>query len=267
MNDEVNNGVERFGRFDVDFSRRTITRISDNAVLKVSRSETHIFALLANSANQTIHRETLLKECWQGKVVTNNSLTVAIKNLRTAFSKIGEHKIIQTEPKLGYSIKEAALADDGYFQASYKEDDISKHIEAHQIAEIIEMREHTECIIKKSELNNQDQRRHSRFKRFESISISDFLVVSFFFLITLFACYQYLLFVDTTDVDGISVHYNGVTLPNPVTEAITEHKTGDIGQWYAFPIGGLCERYQLIGVLNEHYINLTSQVNQEQCND
>ncbi|WP_305809810.1 helix-turn-helix domain-containing protein [Photobacterium kishitanii] len=47
------------------------------------------------------------------KIVTNNSLTVAIKNLRTAFSKIGENKIITTEPKLGYSIRQSALIDDG----------------------------------------------------------------------------------------------------------------------------------------------------------
>ncbi|WP_318438195.1 winged helix-turn-helix domain-containing protein [Photobacterium leiognathi] len=264
MNDEVNNGVERFGRFEIDFSRRTITRVSDNAVLKVSRSETHIFALLANSANQTIHRETLLKECWQGKVVTNNSLTVAVKNLRTAFSKIGEHKIIQTEPKLGYSIKESTLVDDGLFHSAPVED-ISKHIEAHEIAETLEMREHPECIIEKQINPKSPKQSNSLFKRFESFSITDFLVVSFFFLVTLFACYQYLFFVDTTNVDGISVHYNGVALPNPVTTAITEHKTGDIGQWYAFPVGGLCERYKLIGVLNEHFIDVTSQVNQEQC--
>ena len=72
-------------------------------------------------------------------------------------------------------------------------------------------------------------------------------------------------FVNTTNVDGISVNYNGVELPNPVPQAIIDHKTGDISQWYAFPIGGLCERYKLIGVHNEHYIDLTSQVNQEQC--
>ncbi|WP_244155963.1 hypothetical protein [Photobacterium angustum] len=54
-------------------------------------------------------------------------------------------------------------------------------------------------------------------------------------------------------------------MPNPVIQAILDHKTGDISQWYAFPIGGLCERYKLIGVHNEHYIDLTSQVNQEQC--
>ncbi len=180
MNDEVNNGVERFGRFEIDFSRRTITRVSDNAVLKVSRSETHIFALLANSANQTIHRETLLKECWQGKVVTNNSLTVAVKNLRTAFSKIGEHKIIQTEPKLGYSIKESTLVDDGLFHSAPVED-ISKHIEAHEIAETLEMREHPECIIEKQINTKSPKQSNSLFKRFESFSITDFLVVSFFF--------------------------------------------------------------------------------------
>ncbi|MCG3863448.1 MULTISPECIES: winged helix-turn-helix domain-containing protein [unclassified Photobacterium] len=261
MNDEVNNGVERFGRFDVDYSRRTITRISDNAVLKVSRSETHIFALLANTANNTVHRETLLKECWQGKIVTNNSLTVAIKNLRTSFSKIGEHKIIITEPKLGYSIRAVSLADDGSHPPL--PEDISKHIEAHEIAEQLELQEHQEVIIDARENNEKKKRR--LLNKLNAFSLFDFLIVCFFFLVTLFACYQYLFFVNTVDVDGISVNYNGVELPNPVTQAIIEHKTGDIGQWYAFPIGGLCERYKLIGVHNEHYIDLTSQVNQEQC--
>ncbi|EAS64616.1 winged helix-turn-helix domain-containing protein [Photobacterium angustum] len=262
MNDEVNNGVERFGRFDVDYSRRTITRISDNAVLKVSRSETHIFALLANTANNTVHRETLLKECWQGKVVTNNSLTVAIKNLRTSFSKIGEHNIITTEPKLGYSIRETSLIDDGSHPPL--PEDISKHIEAHEIAEKLELQEHQDSVIEKPVITGK-KNKYGLLNKLNTLSLFDFLIVSFFFLATLFVCYQYLFFVNTTDVDGISVNYNGVELPNPVTQAIIDHKTGDISQWYAFPIGGLCERYKLIGVHNEHYIDLTSQVNQEQC--
>ncbi|WP_297480299.1 winged helix-turn-helix domain-containing protein [uncultured Photobacterium sp.] len=261
MNDEVNGCCKRLGRFDVDFARRTITRISDGAFIKASRSETLIFTLLAESADNTIYREVLLAECWQGKVVTNNSLTVAIKNLRTAFTKIGEYKIITTEPKLGYCIRQTALIDDGSHPPKYnavKSDDKSIHLkdEIQSIANIEEKEDFTHQELDDTTIKSP---------RVRNIKLFDIIVVLAFFFTTLIVCYRFLFFVNTTSVEGLPVIYNGVDLPKPVQNAILQNDNSSISQWYAFPMNKRCNYYQLFSISNGHFVDYSSTVKQEIC--
>lgn len=60
--------------------------------------------LLANEG-RIVPREVLLKECWKGRVVTDNSLNVAIKKLRDMLSLHGYKDIITTITKQGYMVK------------------------------------------------------------------------------------------------------------------------------------------------------------------
>lgn len=261
MNDEVNGGCKRLGRFDVDFARRTITRISDGAFIKASRSETLIFTLLAEAANNTIYREVLLAECWQGKIVTNNSLTVAIKNLRTAFAKIGEHKIITTEPKLGYCIRQTALIDDGSHppknNAVSNED---KNIHAIDKTQPIVNLEKKEISIHQ-ELDDVTVKK----TRSRNIKLLDIIIGLAFFFTTLIICYRFLFFVDTTSVEGLPVIYNGIDLPKPVQNAILQNDNSSISQWYAFPMSKECNYYQLFSISNGHFVDYSSTVKQEIC--
>ncbi|MCD9493054.1 transcriptional regulator [Photobacterium phosphoreum] len=261
MNDEVNDGCKRIGRFDVDFARRTITRISDGAFIKASRSETLIFTLLAESANKTIYREVLLADCWQGKIVTNNSLTVAIKNLRTAFSKIGEHKIITTEPKLGYCIRQLALIDDGSHPPKCNE--INNEINSidKSIRPLIE--EQPFVIQEKKEILTHSKK--EKTPRLCNINIFEIIVGITFFFATLTICYRFLFFIDTTAVEGLPVIYNGVDLPKPVQNSILDNDNSSISRWYAFPLDKSCNYYQLFGVSNGHFINYSSTIKQEIC--
>ncbi|KJG11688.1 winged helix-turn-helix domain-containing protein [Photobacterium kishitanii] len=256
MNDEVNDGCKRLGRFDVDFARRTITRISDGAFIKASRSETLIFTLLAESANNTIYREVLLAECWQGKIVTNNSLTVAIKNLRTAFSKIGENKIITTEPKLGYCIRQSALIDDGSHPP--KSDEIS--CEEKNTRPLIEV----QPVVAKEKVENSKKIKILT-PRICNINVFEIIVGIAFFFATLTICYRFLFFIDTTSVEGLPVIYNGADLPKPVQNAILQNDNSSISRWYAFPINKSCNYYQLFSVSNDHFINYSPTIKQEIC--
>lgn len=261
MTDEINGACKRLGRFDIDFSRRTITRISDGAFIKASRSETLIFTLLAESANNTIYREVLLAECWQGKIVTNNSLTVAIKNLRTAFAKIGEHKIITTEPKLGYCIRQLALIDDGSHPP--KNDVIkrgNKNIPILNEEQPIGNMEKKEKIISQ-ELTNVTIKKKSIF----NVTFFDIIIIIIFFFSTLMICYRFLFFIDTTSVEGLPVIYNGIDLPKPVQNAILQNDDSNISQWYAFPISKRCNYYQLFSVNNDHFVDYSSTIKQEIC--
>ena len=257
MNDEVNDGCKRLGRFDVDFARRTITRISDGAFIKTSRSEILIFTLLAESANNTIYREVLLADCWQGKIVTNNSLTVAIKNLRTAFLKIDEHKIITTEPKLGYCIRQLALIDDGSHPPKSNE--------------IISIDKSIKPLIEDQPFVIQEQKetltysKKEKIPRLCNINVFEIIVGIAFFFATLIICYRFLFFIDTTSVEGLPVIYNGIDLPKPVQNAILQNDNSSISRWYAFPLDKSCNYYQLFSVSNGHFINYSSTIKQDIC--
>lgn len=261
MNDEVNGGCKRLGRFDVDFARRTITRISDGAFIKASRSETLIFTLLAESANNTIYREILLAECWQGKIVTNNSLTVAIKNLRTAFAKIDEHKIITTEPKLGYCIRKLALIDDGSHPPK-KEVTNNDDKKLHALDE-----DQPIILIEKNEVLIQQKLNSTVVKktRLSNIKVLDIVVGITFFFVTLIICYRFLFFIDSTSVEGLPVIYNGIDLPKPVQNAILQNDNSSISQWYAFPMSKGCNYYQLFSVSNGHFVDYSPMIKQEIC--
>ncbi|WP_256382756.1 winged helix-turn-helix domain-containing protein [Photobacterium toruni] len=265
MTDEINGGCKRLGRFDVDFTNRTITRISDGAFIKTSRSEILIFTLLAESANNTIYREVLLVECWQGKIVTNNSLTVAIKNLRTAFAQIGEHKIITTEPKLGYCIRQLVLIDDGSHPP--KNDILTKENKKAQI-QILQEEQPAISIEKKEDLINKELK-NVTIKRISlsNIKFFDVIIIIAFFFLTLIVCYRFLFFIDTTSVEGLPVIYNGIDLPKPVQNAILQNDDSNISQWYAFPISKGCNYYQLLSVNNGHFVDYSSSVKQEICSD
>ena len=261
MNDEVNDSCKRIGRFDVDFARRTITRISDGAFIKASRSETLIFTLLAESANNIIHREVLLTECWQGKIVTNNSLTVAIKNLRTAFTKIDEYKIITTEPKLGYCIRQLALIDDG---SHPPKSDINNSDDKNTCELIIEQ----QLVLPEKELTLIDKKQKSlkiKTLKIRNIKVFDILIAIIFFFVTLVISYRFLFVVDITSVEGLPVVYNGVDLPKPVQNAILKNDNSSISRWYTFPISQSCNYYQLFGVSNDHFIDYSPTIKQENC--
>ena len=76
------------GDFEIDSSSQSVTCLFDGKTIKLSKSEISIVKQLAENPGVTVSREALLERCWAGKVVTHSSLTVAIKNIRSAFASI-----------------------------------------------------------------------------------------------------------------------------------------------------------------------------------
>lgn len=70
-----------------------------------NKNEISILELLLANEGQVVPRDVLLKECWKGRVVTDNSLNVAIKKLRDMLSHHGYNEIITTITKQGYMVK------------------------------------------------------------------------------------------------------------------------------------------------------------------
>nr|WP_232847039.1 winged helix-turn-helix domain-containing protein [Shewanella nanhaiensis] len=51
-------------------------------------------------------REYLLQNCWEGKVVSANSVTVAIANIRTVAKQLGLFDLIRTKRGEGYQLSQ-----------------------------------------------------------------------------------------------------------------------------------------------------------------
>ena len=71
-----------------------------------------VLVYLAQHAGEVARRETIMAEVWRGRIVTDDSLTRAIAQLRHL---LGDAGAIETIPKIGYRLKwpVAALADGG----------------------------------------------------------------------------------------------------------------------------------------------------------
>lgn len=77
-----------------------------NLKAKLSMSEVLVFQLLYSNLNNPVSRDELLQYGWPGKLVTSNSLNVAIRSLRSKmnYDAIKEHIAIKTIPGLGYCL-------------------------------------------------------------------------------------------------------------------------------------------------------------------
>ena len=96
-----------FGRFVLEFDRARVLRDGEPVALRPKT-----FALLvhlADRAGMVVGKEELLDAVWPGLVVTDDSLTQAISELRGALDD-REQKLIKTIPKRGYLLDAAVHA-------------------------------------------------------------------------------------------------------------------------------------------------------------
>ncbi|WP_017408513.1 winged helix-turn-helix domain-containing protein [Aeromonas hydrophila] len=77
--------------------------IWDGAVIaQLSSSEIQVLQCLLERPDELVEKEILLEAGWPSKVVQQNSLTVAIKNIRKALAEITDGPIIETRHRKGY---------------------------------------------------------------------------------------------------------------------------------------------------------------------
>ncbi|MGY3946582.1 hypothetical protein BJP24_02805 [Aeromonas allosaccharophila] len=71
-------------------------------IYQLSPSEIQVFQCLLDSPDELVEKDVLLEAGWPSKVVQQNSLTVAIKNIRKALAEITDGPIIETRHRKGY---------------------------------------------------------------------------------------------------------------------------------------------------------------------
>lgn len=77
--------------------------IWDGAVIAhLSPSEIQVLQCLLDNPDELVEKEVLLEAGWPSKVVQQNSLTVAIKNIRKTLAEITDGPIIETRHRRGY---------------------------------------------------------------------------------------------------------------------------------------------------------------------
>lgn len=76
---------------------------------RLNTSESYVLMHLYLHKGDLVSKDTLLDIGWPGKVVTPNSLNMAIKNIRSCFEKINCDDVIITHVKRGYSWNPAYL--------------------------------------------------------------------------------------------------------------------------------------------------------------
>ncbi|WP_394141255.1 transcriptional regulator [Vibrio chagasii] len=86
----------------IELDDRTLINPSLNKVVTLSPSECLLLKHLMDNCSQTLGREFLLTHCWPGRIVTNSSLNVAIKNVCSALKEVGSDCKVITVQKEGY---------------------------------------------------------------------------------------------------------------------------------------------------------------------
>ena len=77
-------------------------------IAQLSSSEIQVLQCLLERPDELVEKEILLEAGWPNKVVQQNSLTVAIKNIRKALAEITDGPIIETRHRKGYIFHPAA---------------------------------------------------------------------------------------------------------------------------------------------------------------
>ena len=95
--------------YKIDPGDNTITGTSN--AIHIEPKAMQVLYVLACHAGETVSREFLMQEVWDGRIVVEDALTRAISKLRQAFSDGDTKQLIQTVPKKGYRLKANVLWD------------------------------------------------------------------------------------------------------------------------------------------------------------
>ena len=98
----VNGAKFRFGDFELDPARRSLTRSGE--LLALNSKTFDLLCRLVENHGTVVTKDELLEQVWPGQFVEENNLTVQISALRKVFRDKGSaHPIISTIPGKGYS--------------------------------------------------------------------------------------------------------------------------------------------------------------------
>lgn len=250
----------------IELDDRTLINPSLNKVVTLSPSECLLLKHLMDNCSQTLGREFLLTHCWPGRIVTNSSLNVAIKNVRSALKEVGSDCKVITVQKEGYCF---------VAPESSVETDRDTALERNIVSENLAVQD--KGIPQSASLSEQDSSTCSEPTVLESKSASDLnevadtqglsensqaqgkqasskfiplicgLAVSLFIVIIL----SYLgLFMERAFIKGVDVYHDSVELEQELVEDLTSLVKPGVEAIYLHRMGIECGGMQVV-VLDE----------------
>ncbi len=250
----------------IELDDRTLINPSLNKVVTLSPSECLLLKHLMDNCSQTLGREFLLTHCWPGRIVTNSSLNVAIKNVRSALKEVGSDCKVITVQKEGYCF---------VAPESSVETDSDTALERNIVSENLAVQD--KGIPQSASLSEQDSSTCSESTVLESKSASDLnevadtqglsentqaqgkqasskfiplicgLAVSLFIVIIL----SYLgLFMERASIKGVDVYHDSVELEQELVEDLTSLVKPGVEAIYLHRMGIECGGMQVV-VLDE----------------
>ncbi|MFM2642289.1 winged helix-turn-helix domain-containing protein [Vibrio chagasii] len=269
----------------IELDDRTLINPSLNKVVTLSPSECLLLKHLMDNCSQTLGREFLLTHCWPGRIVTNSSLNVAIKNVRSALKEVGSDCKVITVQKEGYcfvapengAVPESFVAPDS-FVASDSSVVSESLIGSEKSAASEHFAKQDKDIPKSASLGDKVDSTRSEFTVLESKSASDLnesadthglsentkaqgkqasskfiplisgLAVSLFIVIIL----SYLgLFMERASIKGVDVYHDNVELEPELVEDLTSLAKPGVEAIYLHRMGIECGGMQVV-VLDEN---------------
>lgn len=252
----------------IELDDRTLINPSLNKVVTLSPSECLLLKHLMDNCSQTLGREFLLTHCWPGRIVTNSSLNVAIKNVRSALKEVGSDCKVITVQKEGYCF---------VAPENSVETDSDTALERNIVSENLAERERGKGIPQSASLSEQETSTCSESTVLESklasnlsevadahglseniqaqgkqasskfIPLISGLAVSLFIVIIL----SYLgLFMERASIKGVDVYHDSVELEQELAEDLTSLVKPGVEAIYLHRMGIECGGMQVV-VLDE----------------
>ncbi|MCG9545640.1 winged helix-turn-helix domain-containing protein [Vibrio sp. Isolate33] len=261
----MNNKIQEYNLV-IDLDNRQLLNLSVNKHITLSPSECLLLKHLMDNCAQTIGREFLLTHCWPGRVVTNSSLNVAVKNVRTALRTVGSDCKVITVQKEGYCFvapeNDVANVDELINRSSDDTTETGIDVSEPPIT--------NELKIDHDVIEVSDSKHHSLLGFFNGkgkthlVPLTAGIVVSALLVVVL----SYLgLFMERTSINGIAVYHDSVNLDSMLVEDLTSIAEPGVEAIYLHRMGVDCGAIQVV-ILNQNgWKDISSSFELTHCND
>ncbi|PMH03881.1 winged helix-turn-helix domain-containing protein [Vibrio lentus] len=217
--------------FELDLDDNVIRRRIDGGEFQLGRKELLLLKALTDADGTLVKRTELLKSCWEGKIVTDSSLNVAIRNIRLALIECGSGMIVITIPRQGYCIKKNA----GVIDKKQ-----SECIASHEVDELYN-------------------------KRSRMVRVIYYILLFIFSFVFCYAVYLIIVPYDFKTIRGVNVTSFGLSIDETydhIFEHLINTKSTDV---YIMPGSTNCGDIQVIASINDELVDLTNKFKMDNC--
>lgn len=219
---------------DFDLISNDLTNINNGKKCSLARRELLITKMLAEAKGNLVTREELLESCWEGKIVTDSSLNVAIRNIRLSLIECGSSMTIYTSRRRGYSM---------IISRPQKKEEPVREVEGFERLIVESQIIHTE----------KGKRLIKSFFIFSMIIV--FYYVAYFFIMP----------YNEDKIMGIRVVSYGISIDSSYNQVLDYLSKVGGDSVYIMPDVVNCEHVQILASVNGRFVDMTNVFGMNSC--